>query len=104
MRPDDPTDLPPDDDAVPAPDAPADASERARAKAFAELIDKVVAGRPPAAVPSEQQELLEAEAFALLLIGFEQEPHGRPADRLASAAHEKVNDDGERDARQAGDQ
>jgi len=59
MRPDDPTDLPPDDDAVPAPDAPADASERARAKAFAELIDKVVAGRPPAAVPSEQQELLE---------------------------------------------
>jgi len=58
MRPDDPTDLPPDDD-VPAPDAPADATERAAAKAFAELIDKVVAGRPPAAVPAEQQELLE---------------------------------------------
>jgi hypothetical protein len=44
---------------VPAPDAPADATERAAAKAFAELIDKVVAGRPPAAVPAEQQELLE---------------------------------------------
>ncbi|MBK9031369.1 MAG: hypothetical protein IPL61_08530 [Myxococcales bacterium] len=60
MRPDDPTDLDPDDDlTVPAPDADADAGERARARAFAELIDKVVAGRTPAAVPAEDQALVE---------------------------------------------
>ena len=61
MRPDEPTppDLDDDDLDVPEPDAVADASERARAKAFAELIDKVVSGRPPAAVPSAAQALLE---------------------------------------------
>lgn len=55
--------LPPDDDdddlSVPAPDAPDAPGERARAKGFAELIDKVVAGRTPAAVPAEEQALLE---------------------------------------------
>jgi hypothetical protein len=54
--------LPPDDDddlTVPAPDAPDAPGERARAKGFAELIDKVVAGRTPAAVPAEEQALLE---------------------------------------------
>ncbi|MEZ4400944.1 MAG: hypothetical protein R3B06_13040 [Kofleriaceae bacterium] len=45
--------------ATPAEDSPATEAERARARAFADLIDKVVAGRPPAAVSSEDQDLLE---------------------------------------------
>ncbi len=42
-----------------APDAPADAGERARARAFGELVDKVLTGRPPAVVPAEDRALLE---------------------------------------------
>lgn len=48
-----------DDDDVLGPDADADARERARARDFADLIDKVMAGRTPAAVPAEAQALLE---------------------------------------------
>lgn len=56
------TDAPPPDDddlLVPGPDDEADAAERARARGFADLIDKVMAGRPPAAVPAEDQALIE---------------------------------------------
>ncbi len=44
---------------MPAPDDVADAAEKARARAFGDLIDKVVAGRPPAAVPADERALLE---------------------------------------------
>jgi hypothetical protein len=44
---------------VPAPDAPPDAVERARARGFGDLVDKVLAGRAPAAVPAEERALLE---------------------------------------------
>ena len=44
---------------VPAPDQPPDAGERARARGFGDLVDKVVAGRAPAAVPAEERALLE---------------------------------------------
>ncbi len=63
MNPDDPTY---DDDdvlgpeaVIPGEDAVPDAAERARARVFAELIDKMMTGRTPAAVPSEEQPLLE---------------------------------------------
>ncbi|HVK76203.1 MAG TPA: hypothetical protein VM734_22910 [Kofleriaceae bacterium] len=59
---DDP-DLRDDDDLrlgpIPGPDAPADAGEKTRARAFGDLVDKVLAGRTPAAVPAEDRALLE---------------------------------------------
>lgn len=42
-----------------APDDVADAAEKARARAFGDLIDKVMAGRSPAAVPADDRALLE---------------------------------------------
>lgn len=50
-----------DDTPIPplAPDDVADAAEKARARAFGDLIDKVMAGRSPAAVPAEDRALLE---------------------------------------------
>lgn len=52
-----------DDDAlggpVPAPDAEPTASERAHAKTFAELVDKTLAGRMPAAMSADDRALLE---------------------------------------------
>lgn len=44
---------------VPAPDAVADGAEKARARAFGDLIDKVIAGKAPAAVPADDRALLE---------------------------------------------
>ena len=44
---------------VPAPDVPPDGAERARARGFGELVDKVLAGRTPAAVPADDRALLE---------------------------------------------
>lgn len=44
---------------VPAPDAAADGAEKARARAFGDLVDKVLAGKAPAAVPAEDRALLE---------------------------------------------
>ena len=43
----------------PAPDDVADAAEKAHARAFGDLIDKVMAGRTPSAVPAEDRALLE---------------------------------------------
>ncbi|MBZ0230808.1 MAG: hypothetical protein K8M05_00530, partial [Deltaproteobacteria bacterium] len=44
---------------IPAPDAAADGAEKARARAFGDLVDKVMAGKAPAAVPAEERALLE---------------------------------------------
>ncbi len=44
---------------VPAPDVAADPAERARARGFGDLVDKVLAGRAPAAVPADDRALLE---------------------------------------------
>lgn len=44
---------------IPAPDADADGAEKARARAFGDLVDKVIAGKAPAAVPAEERALLE---------------------------------------------
>jgi hypothetical protein len=44
---------------LPAPDDVAEGAEKARARAFGDLVDKVMAGRPPAAVPAEERALLE---------------------------------------------
>ena len=50
-----------DDTPIPplGPDDVADAAEKAHARAFGDLIDKVMAGRSPAAVPAEDRALLE---------------------------------------------
>ncbi len=48
-----------DPDPVPAPDAEPTAAEKTRARAFADLVDKVVAGRPPAAMSAEDRDLVE---------------------------------------------
>jgi hypothetical protein len=49
-----------DDDDIPtSPADPADPAEEAHARAFGDLIDKVLAGRSPAAVPAEDRALLE---------------------------------------------
>ena len=44
---------------IPDPDAAPTAAERAHAKTFAELVDKTLAGRPPAAMSTEDRALLE---------------------------------------------
>lgn len=44
---------------VPAPDVAAEPAERARARGFGDLVDKVLAGRAPAAVPADDRALLE---------------------------------------------
>src|SRR5205085_1655694 len=43
----------------PAPGDVADGAEKARARAFGDLIDKVIAGKAPAAVPADERALLE---------------------------------------------
>jgi hypothetical protein len=43
---------------VPAPDDEAAASERAHAKTFAELVDKALVGRAPAAMSADNRALL----------------------------------------------
>jgi hypothetical protein len=48
-----------DDDLIPEPDAEPTPAEKARARSFAELVDKVVAGRPPAAMSAEDRDLIE---------------------------------------------
>ena len=58
-EPRDPDDGDPLSGPVPAPDAAAEPSERARARGFGDLVDKVLAGRTPAAVPAEDRALLE---------------------------------------------
>ena len=54
----------PDDDdiltgPVPAPDAEATAGERAHAKTFADIVDKTLTGRTPAAMSADDRALLE---------------------------------------------
>jgi len=44
---------------VPEPDAEASAAERAHAKTFAELVDKTLAGRMPAAMSADDRALVE---------------------------------------------
>ncbi len=44
---------------IPGPDAAADGAEKARARSFGDLVDKVLAGKTPAAVPAEERALLE---------------------------------------------
>ena len=44
---------------VPAPDAEATPAERARAKTFADLVDKTLAGRTPPAMSADDRALLE---------------------------------------------
>ena len=44
---------------VPAPDAEATAAERAHAKTFADLLDKSLTGRMPAAMSADDRTLLE---------------------------------------------
>jgi hypothetical protein len=44
---------------VPAPDAEATAGERAHAKTFAEIVDKTLTGRTPAAMSADDRALLE---------------------------------------------
>jgi hypothetical protein len=55
--------MPTDDDdilaRVPDPDAEATPAERAHAKTFAELVDKTIAGRTPAAMSADDRALLE---------------------------------------------
>jgi hypothetical protein len=48
-----------DPDPVPDPDAEPTAAEKTRARAFADLVDKVVAGRPPAAMSADDRALVE---------------------------------------------
>jgi hypothetical protein len=48
---------------VPGPDAEPTPAERARARSFAELVDKVVAGRMPAAMSAEDRALVETAAI-----------------------------------------
>lgn len=47
------------DGPVPGPDDPPTAAERAHARGFGDLVDKVLAGRAPAALPTDDRALLE---------------------------------------------
>jgi hypothetical protein len=54
------------------------------------------------AARGQEQELLQAQATALLLVRLQEEPHRRPHHRPTAAAHEDVNQDRDGDPGDSG--
>jgi hypothetical protein len=70
---------------VPGPDAEPTATEKARARSFAELIDKVVTGRTPAAMSPQDRALVETATIIRAGAGKVELPAAR-ASALVEAA------------------
>ncbi len=76
---------------VPAPDAEPTTAERARARSFAELVDKVVAGRAPAAMPAEDRALIEVATMIRAASGAVELPAARRTALVEEALHRAVD-------------
>jgi hypothetical protein len=85
MSPNDPNDDSLDPDPVPAPDAEPTAAEKARARAFSDLVDKVVAGRTPAAMSAEDRALVEVATVIRASRGLVELPAPRRASLIEQA-------------------
>lgn len=80
-----------DPGAVPGPDDEPTAAERARARSFAELLDKVVAGRAPAAMPAEDRALIEVATVIRAASGAVELSAARRASIVEEALHRAVD-------------
>lgn len=76
---------------VPAPDDEPTAAERAHARSFAELVDKVVAGRAPAAMPAEDRALIEVATVIRAASGAVELPAARRAALVEEALHRAID-------------
>lgn len=79
-----------DPDPVPAPDAEPTATEKTRARAFADLVDKVVAGRPPAAMSAEDRALVEVATVIRASHGLVDLPASRKSSLIEQALRRAV--------------
>ena len=80
-----------DPDPVPAPDAEPTAAEKTRARAFADLVDKVVAGRPPAAMSAEDRALVEVATVIRASQGLVDLPAQRKSALIEQALRRAVD-------------
>lgn len=71
---------------VPLPDAESTPSERAHARTFADIVDKAIAGRPPAAMSADDRALLEVATVIRATRGKAE----LPADRTRSLVEDAL--------------
>lgn len=76
---------------VPGPDDEPTAAERAHARSFADLVDKVVAGRAPAAMPAEDRALIEVATVIRAASGAVELSAARRASIVEEALHRAVD-------------
>ena len=76
---------------VPDPDAEPTAAEKSRARAFSDLVDKVVAGRPPAAMSAEDRALVEVATVIRASQGLVELPEQRKASLIEDALRRAVD-------------
>lgn len=76
---------------VPAPDAEPTPQERARARAFADLVDKVVAGRPPAAMAADDRALVETATVIRASAGLVDLPPQRKSALVEAALRRAID-------------
>jgi hypothetical protein len=79
-----------DDDLIPEPDAEPTASERARARTFGDLVDKVLAGRAPAAMSADDRELIEVATVIRAAEGRVELPAARRAALVEQALRRAI--------------
>ena len=76
---------------VPAPEAEPSASERTRAKAFADLVDKTLAGRtPPPALSADERALLEVATVIRAASGNVELPAARRSALVEDALRQAI--------------
>src|SRR5690349_13999361 len=75
---------------VPAPDADATPSERARAKTFADLVDKTLAGRTPPAMSADDRALLEVATVIRAASGKAELPAAKRRSLVEDALRQAV--------------
>jgi len=75
---------------VPAPDADATPSERARAKTFADLVDKTLAGRTPPAMSTDDRALLEVATVIRAASGKAELPAAKRRSLVEDALRQAV--------------
>jgi hypothetical protein len=81
---------PPPDDVVPAPDDASTAAEQTQARAFAELLDKSLAGRTPPAMATSDRELLELATVIRAVTRPTELPDARAASIVEAALKQAV--------------
>ena len=90
--PDDVSDVSDVSDLIPDPDAEPSAAELAHAKAFASLVDKTLAGRPPAAMSTDDRVLLEVATVIRAVSGNADLSRARQRSLVEEALRQAVGD------------